>query len=125
MQVRINNIECRLRDDRYEIIKWYPNSYYNQLRPYLLDGWYIKEGFVCKGNIKISRSAFDNKESCFTVAWLELNTKEPDVNLISVGSRLLSLEATDRQDFWEVYELANQKLQRFMTANEGDEEPLF
>ena len=118
-------MECRLRDDRYEIIKWYPNQYYNQLRPYLLDGWYIKEGFVCKDRTRIDRNAFDNKESCIVIGWLELNTKEPDVNLVSVGSRLLSLEATDRQDFWEVYELANQKLQRFMTANEGDEEPLF
>ena len=120
MQIRINNIECRLRDDRYEIIKWYPNPYYNELRAYLLDGWYIKEGYVCRDRTSIDRKLFDKKESCIVIGWLELNHKEPDVNLLSVGSRLLNLDLTDRQDFWEVYELANQKLQHSMTANEND-----
>ena len=28
MKIRIDNIELRVTDGRYHIIKWYPNEYY-------------------------------------------------------------------------------------------------
>ena len=112
MQVKINNIECRKSQGRYEIVKWYTNNYYNQLHAYLLDGWREEDGYVRRGYTSIQRTMFDTKELCYTVATLEINHKEPDINLITVGSRLLDLNETEREDFFTVYGLANNMIQK-------------
>jgi len=117
MQVRINNIECRESQGRYEIVKWYTNNYYNQLHVYKWDGWYEKDGFVRRANHSIQRTMFDTKELCYTVATLEINHKEPDVNLLSVGSRLLDLTPEEREDFFTVYSLANTMIQKTFNNN--------
>ena len=112
MQIRINNIECRLTNDRYEIIKWRPNPYYNELHAYLLDGWHEEEalGFVCRNNTSIQRDIFDRKETCFVIADLVINHREPCVNLHTVGSRVLDLSKEERNDFFKVYELSTQMI---------------
>jgi hypothetical protein len=43
---------------------------------------------------------------------LELNYREPDVNLKSTGSRLLDLKVSEVKDFFKVYELANKKINK-------------
>jgi hypothetical protein len=44
------------------------------------------------------------------IASLRLNRREPDINLESVGSRLLDLTEDEQKDFFEVYKLANPRI---------------
>lgn len=111
MNVRINNIECRLSQGRHEIVKWEPNDYYMKLHEYLLDGWYEQDGFVRNGNRSVQRSMFDAKEYCYTIATLEIDYKEPCIDLVSVGNRLLGLTAKERMIFFEVYEIAQRMIE--------------
>jgi hypothetical protein len=112
MQIKINNIECRLNHDTYEIVKWFPCDYYNKLQTYLQDGWIEEDRYVRRGGTSIQRTMFDLKELCFTIATLQINHKEPCIDLVSVGSRLLDLNETEREDFFTVYGLANDVIQK-------------
>ena len=46
MKIRIDNIECRFSQGRYEIVKWQPNHYYNKQEEYLADGWELDSDFL-------------------------------------------------------------------------------
>jgi len=118
MKIRINNIECR--DSRgnsgnYEMIKWYPNEYYGSEQKmiddgyekviYPLGGWGMKKDWHT-----VNESCFQNPESCYVIAWLKINHREPCIDLETVGSRLLNLTVEDRNNFFEVYKIAEEKL---------------
>ena len=115
MKVRINNIECRLLQTRYEIIKWYPNEYYNTEQKLIEEGyekiefgngdWSLKKDYH-----SINSSCFKNPESCHVIAWLKYDGNEFCTELESVGSRLLGLNKKERDDFFTVYELANKMI---------------
>jgi len=119
-KVRINNIECRkytsTKTDNihYEIIKWYDNKYYNKRDEMLSKEW--KETFggegITSGIYSIDNSCFINKESCYTIASLYLDIKEPDVYLKSVGSRLLDLNEEEINSFFRVYKVVNEKIKK-------------
>lgn len=115
MKVRINNIECRLLQTRYEIIKWYPNEYYNAEQKLIEEG-YEKVEFgngnwsMKKDYHSITSSCFKNPESCYVIAWLKYDGNEFCTELESVGSRLLDLNKKERDDFFTVYELANKMI---------------
>ena len=51
-----------------------------------------------------------DKETCYIIASLYLNKKEPDIYLESVGSRLLDLTNEEQNTFFEVYRIANLKI---------------
>ena len=118
MKIRINNIECRkytstkTDEVHYEIVKWEHNKYYGQEEEYRKDGYVDSFGgdFLTKNGTSIQKTFFTHKETCYTIAALYLNRKEPDVYLKSVGSRLLELEEEEIKDFFEVYRIANQKI---------------
>lgn len=113
MKIRINNIECRdqvSNSGNYEIIKWYENSYYGTEQEMLDEGYIHKDGYYTKGNINIHEDCFKSPESCFVIADLEINPREPDVNLRTIGSRLLGLNNEERNDFFDVYRIANNKI---------------
>jgi hypothetical protein len=120
MKIRINNIECReysaTKVDKlfYEIVKWDDNGYYGKEEEYLANGYEdnFDSGFLTKNGHSIQKTFFTTKECCYTVATLELNYGEPDVNLKSVGSRLLDLKGSEIKDFFKVYELANKKINK-------------
>jgi hypothetical protein len=120
MRIRINNIECRkytatkTDEVHYEIIKWEPNSYFGKEQEYRDNGYVDSFGgdFLEKDRTSIQKTIFNNQESCFTVAALLLNRKEPCTYLESVGSRLLDLSQEEIQDFFEVYRLAEPKIQK-------------
>lgn len=118
--IRINNIECRkytdtkTDDTHYEIIKWQKNPYYNKREEMLSNGY--RESFDGDGISNafgaIGNSCFINEETCYTIAFLYLNRKEPDVYLKSVGSRLIDLDKNELNDFFEVYKIANKKINK-------------
>jgi len=120
MKIRINNIECRkytaIKTDEifYEIIKWADNPHFGKEQEYRNMGYVdsFSGDFLQSpnGGHSIQKTFFNHKETCFTIASLHLNRREPDINLKSVGSRLLDLSEEEQKDFFEVYKLANPKI---------------
>jgi hypothetical protein len=120
MKIRINNIECRkysatkVDNPLYEIVKWDVNTRYGKEEEYRANGYEdsFSGDFLVKNGHSIQKTLFIHKEFCYTIATLELNYREPDVNLKSTGSRLLDLKVSEVKDFFKVYELANKKINK-------------
>lgn len=122
MKIRINNIGARPpvyidkspKDAHHtlSIVKYYPNQYYGKLEEYLADGWDYSEDNIClrKDNCSISASMFNLEESCMSIAYITYDPNERCTDLQTVGERILYLSKKDREDFFEVYELAARKL---------------
>jgi hypothetical protein len=121
MRIRINDIECRFSQGRYEIVKWQPNHYYNKREEYLADGWKSEGGFLRRDNVSIQASIFDSAETCYTIATLKYDASEGCCDMLTVGPRLLDLNVNDRNDFFDVYQLAEDRIRKQETNIEDDE----
>ena len=117
MRIRINNIECRFSQGRYEIVKWQPNEYY-QAEQRLLDEGYERVEYpnnrwqMKRGWHNIDMSCFVNPENCYTIATLDYDADEMCCDMITVGARLLSLDKPERDDFFAVYEYAEERIRK-------------
>lgn len=124
MKVRINSIGAeptaylgkKPEDYQYDIsiVKYHPNRYYGELENYINNGWedcgdYVKDKDY-KGTLSISKECFKNKETSYVIAFLKYSKEEGVAKLTSVGDRLLYIEEEDKKDFWEVYKIADRKL---------------
>ena len=115
MRIRIDDFECRsttYKSREYEIVKWYENSYYGKERQYLKQGYekvVYDDGSwgMHATNHTINESCFKHPESCYVIAWLKPNRREPDIDMETVGSRILDLEADELDKFMQVYRLAH------------------
>jgi hypothetical protein len=117
MRIRIENIECRNSHGRYEIVKWYPNSYYGREEGMIEEGYTritMKDGnwAMTKDWHTVHGSCFVNEESCYTIATLEWDADEWCNELVSVGARLLDLSKEDRDAFFEVYRYAEDRIKQ-------------
>lgn len=117
MRIRIDNIECRFSQDRYEIVKWYPNKYYGSEESMIEEGYeriiYDSGGWALqKDCFTIHASCFADPESCYTIATLQWDADEYCNELISVGSRLLDLSKKERDAFFEVYKYAEDRIKQ-------------
>jgi hypothetical protein len=117
MRIRIDNIECRCKDGRYDIIKWYTNEYYGNEEAMIADGWervdHDNGSWAMKKDWStIHGSCFVNPESCYSIATLEYSSGEGCCDLITVGSRLLDLKKKDRKAFFKVYRLAEKQIRQ-------------
>ena len=126
MRIRINNIECRFSQGRYEIVKWYPNEYYGAEEKMLSEGWErsMKDGEyfgLSRGFTTITASCFKKPESVYTIATLEWDRGEDWCNMKTVGNRLLELDEVNRQDFFEVYRLAEDKIGKEAKEKEDED----
>jgi len=121
MKIRINQIECRFSQGRYEIVCWQPNSYYNKQAEYLADGWELSDEFYSKGWTSISEQCFVNPESCYTIATLHYDADERCCDMRTIGPRLVQLDRKHREDFFAVYELAEDRIPKQKTNTEDDE----
>ena len=115
MRVRINNIECRFSQGRYEIVSWFTNEYYGAEERMLSEGWEKVtwdngDWSMKKENTQISSSCFKNPESCYTIATLEYSRGEGWCDMSTVGNRLLQLSKKNRKDFFAVYKLAEEMI---------------
>ena len=128
MRIRINNIECRFNQSRYEIVKWYPNRYYQAEQRLIDEGyerieypnnqWQMKRGWS-----NIDMSCFVNPENCYTIATLHYDADEGCCDMKTVGPRLLELDKPERADFFAVYEYAEDRIREEELAR--TEEPEF
>ena len=117
MRIRIDNIECRFSQERYEIVKWYTNKYYGAEESMIEEGyeritnpdgsWYMKKDWF-----NVHGSCFADPESCYTIATLEWDQDEFCNTLISVGPRLLDLNKEERDIFFEVYKYAEDRIKQ-------------
>ncbi len=117
MRIRIDNIECRCKDGRYDIIKWYTNEYYGNEESMIADGWERVDHdngswALRKDRSTIHGSCFVNPESCYSIATLEYSSGEGCCDLITVGSRVLDLKKKDRKAFFKVYRLAEKQIRQ-------------
>jgi hypothetical protein len=115
MKIRIDNIELRVTDIGYHIIKWYPNEYYGAEDRMIKDGWekveYSNNEWAMKKDwSSIHASCFKNPESCYTIARLEYFSGEGCCELTTVGTRVLDLKKKDRKTFFKVYKLAERAI---------------
>jgi hypothetical protein len=122
IKVRINNIECRFSQERYEIVKWQPNQYYGAEERLIEEGYEKTYGPTGKWSMKngfhsIHESCFANSESCYTIATLKYDKGEGCCDMKTIGNRLLELDKINREDFFKVYELAEE-----MIAEEEEKE---
>ena len=126
-KIRIDDIECRqtiYKPKEYEIVKWYENERYGKEQQLVEEG-YVKEVYkdgswgLKKDNHTINESCFKHPESCYVIAWLKPNYGEPDVDMETVGSRVLDLEADELDLFMQVYRLANSMILGQMKEEES------
>ena len=110
MRIRINQIECRFSQGRYEIVKWQPNRYYNKQQEYIDNGWELSGGMYRLNNTNISEGCFVNPETCYTIATLHYDDGECCCDMRTVGPRLLDLSKSERVDFFAVYEYAEDRI---------------
>ena len=126
-RIRIDDIECRstiYKSREYEIVKWYENPHYGKEKEYMEEGyekvvdsrgnWGMR-----KGNYTINESCFRNPEGCYVVAFLKPNRSEPDVDMETIGSRVLDLEADELDTFMQVYRLAHSMILGEMKEEEN------
>lgn len=111
--IRIENIELRrtsYKENPYEFVKWYPNTYYKQEEKMLSEGYTDTGHSLRKGNVSVSYSCFENPESCYVVAWLKKDKE--GCYLQTVGDRLLELSKEERNTFFDIYKKADKKLNK-------------
>lgn len=134
MKIRINSIGAeqtvylskKPEDHQYDIsiVKYHPNRYYGELENYINNGWEDCGDFVKdkdhKGTLSISKECFKNKETNYVVAFLKYEKEGGVTQLTSVGDRLLYIEEEDKKDFWEVYKIADRKLNELAEKEENE-----
>jgi hypothetical protein len=129
MNVRIGNIECRqtiYKEREYEIIKWWVNDYYGNEEKMIKEDGYVKEEYdngdwgLRKDFHHINSSCFKNPETCYVIAWLKPNRKEPDVSMETVGNRILELDQKELSTFMRVYRIAHELVMEEITEDESE-----
>ena len=126
IKIRINQVEfrnnCNFNPsiDKGEFLVWEPCSYYGKYDEYIKNGCVEKNGFVRdeKNRSNISVKFFDMKETCYVIAWLKYDEREGCCDLESVGTRLLDLTEEQRKDFFEVYKIADKKMNEVNSSKE-------
>jgi len=128
MNIRIDNIECKptdYKDREYQIVKWGVNPYYGNVEK-MMDEGYTKveydngEWGLTKDFCTIHGSCFKNPETCYVIAWLKPNHKEPDIDMETVGNRVLDLEQNELNTFMRVYRIAHELIMEKMAKNESE-----
>ena len=125
MKIRIDNIELRVTDIGYHIIKWYTNEYYGAEERMIAEGYEKVDtgnGEWCMRRdwSTIHASCFKNPETCYTIATLHYDDGEGCCDMQTIGPRLLNLSKTDRNDFFAVYEYAEDRIQEEELAREEE-----
>lgn len=131
MKIRINDFECRkstYREDEYEIVKWEVNQYYGQEKFLIEWEGYTKQEYaggdwgLSNGSHIINSSCFKNPESCYVIASLKVNRREPDIDMETVGGRLIDLEQDELDMFMRVYRLAYHMIMETINEDEKVDE---
>lgn len=114
IKIRLNNVGFTCEKDSLtgQFVKYYKNPDYDTLEEKLANGWIDGIDYITKKNYSISRSLVDKSlpECQFVIAWLRYDEDEYTCDLETVGSRLLDLSYSDREDFFYIYKIADEKI---------------
>lgn len=108
--IKIGNIEyqeVKYGNNRYEeIIKWYPNKYYNSQESMKKDGWiFDDDGSAHKDSFTVDSSMFKNEFNQCVIAYVEWNRAHDEFNIKSVGTRAFELDKENEKDFKTILRL--------------------
>ena len=100
--MRIGNIELRCVNETWEIVRWYPNLYYQRENEFIkVDDERYR--YKDKDNFYVHKSCFKNPEACYVIAFIEGSEDEPDIR--AIGIRPWMLDEKDEQDFKQLLKL--------------------
>ena len=108
--IKIGNIEykeVKYGNNRYEeIVKWYPNEYYNSQESMKKDGWiFDDDGSAHKDSFTVDSSMFKNEFYQYVIAYVEWNRAHDEFNIKSVGTRAFELDKENEKDFKTILRL--------------------
>ena len=108
--IKIGNIEyheVKYGKDRYEeIVKWYPNEYYNSQESMKKDGWiFDDDGSAHKDSFTVDGSMFKNEFNQYVIAYVEWNRAHDEFDIKSVGTRAFELDKENEKDFKTILRL--------------------
>jgi hypothetical protein len=111
-QLRIGNIETEIKETDAFIYLWFENDRLGKEQEYLDDGYIVDKDpcFLIGSGHRIDRSFFVLKELKMMIASLHYDDSDSSTTMETVGGRVLNLSNSDRVDFFDVYQLANDKL---------------
>ena len=114
INIRIDNIGFRYKEDSIsgEFVKYYKNADYDTLEEKYANGWEDKDENITKGCYSISKGLVNKSlpECNYVVAWLEYDQGERSCDLQTIGNRLLDLSRDEREDFFEIYRIADRRM---------------
>lgn len=127
MKVRINNIEARTSQNRYEIVRYFPNTYYGSEEELIKEG-YVKTVFgdglmdfaLSRSHHTVHGSCFADKESCCVIAVLDYDEDGGCCDLTTIGPRVLNLNEEERKAFFDVYKFAEEMICKIENRNEKE-----
>lgn len=109
-------------DFHLSIVCFTKNQYYGELENYLKNGWEDKGSYIYCDHCSIDKNCFHNEETNYVVANLKYDVDVGVSRLESVEDRLLYIDKRDRDDFWKIYQLANDELSLLAKELYRDEE---
>lgn len=113
LNIRLNNIAIETKDSRPDFATcfvYYPNDYYGKMQSMINEGWEDCGDYIKKGYHNIHKNMFEKEEHRYVFATMKYDNKEHWTELTTVGDRLLTLTLKDREDFFEIYKIANQQI---------------
>lgn len=97
------NIEIRkcFESNRYEIVKWYPNTFYNKESDYIFCGDYYHP--KDKTNIHISPKCFMKPEHCYVIAFIDMKNNNPHIKIVDKRrSKRSKLKEDDKINYQKI-----------------------
>ena len=114
IKIRLNNIGYKCAEDSLvgQFVYYYKNCDYNTLQAKLNSGWKDNGDFISNENYNISKSLVNESlpECQYVIAWLRYDADEVCCDLETVGSRLLDISPAEREDFFQIYSIADMKM---------------
>jgi len=93
-----------------EIVKYQPNKYYGKEDEYILNGeMYTNEESPTSF---IAKSCFKSKETCFTLAYYEINFKDDYASLKYVSDRPFELDKTETKAFHKLAKYGQKEINK-------------
>jgi hypothetical protein len=131
VKMRLGDIAFENCNNVYEIVKWFPNEYYNREKDFELvklnsingdtptDDEYVYtpkgDGY---GSIIIDKSCFKDPETCYVLATFTID--DEGGNLIWCGSRPLNLTKKEWLDFIECVKFGYDHIKRIINDDDND-----
>lgn len=93
----------------FEIVKYYPNSYYGAEANFEKEGEFYLDG---THSIRVHKSCFKSKENCYTILIFRYNKHDNDYTAEFVSDRYLDLNDDEWNTLHEILSVVNKYLNK-------------